>query len=376
MKLIGQNVKKGASVIYSHAGFRGLAAMYVVFFHLLDSGDNLNQNLFYYFFSFGQSAVDFFFILSGFILNWVYLQKPDPLDWSSYLRARVARILPLYYLTMFLFIPLIIYSLVHHGFKFKQSFSSSQDFLVGLIQNLLLVSGVINGPTNTIIPPAWSISVEFFCYLLIFPLLVFLYRVMEKKSYGIVVMVGLVGILSPCLVASYDMDLIPIWKWHWNGSWLSRGIAGFSIGFCLASIFQKSSKQAVSVAVINLIVLVSIIAILLAGLNVLPSYGVLYSLPCLTFFTAFDQGFVANFLKMPFFQWLGDRSYSVYLWHLPLVRLGSIINHHVSGVVHFGLVFPMMVGLILLTSNLSYRYFECPMRDYIRRYGQKNAPPN
>ena len=89
---------KSAQVIYSHTGLRGLAALYVVVFHTLLTDKFPEKNAFHYFFSFGVYSVDLFFILSGFILNWVYGGKRAQINWPSYLWARAARILPLYYL--------------------------------------------------------------------------------------------------------------------------------------------------------------------------------------------------------------------------------------------------------------------------------------
>ena len=170
-------------IIYSHTALRGIAAMYVVVFHLLgyDTSDFSTKNALAQFFQWGRHSVDLFFILSGFILNWVYLSNTAKLNWSSYLRARVARILPLYYLTTALFIPIIIYSFLKYGYAYV-----GEGIKIKLVLNTLLVSGILSGAEGTINFPAWSIGVEFFCYLAVFPLLVILERRLACKSYGLV----------------------------------------------------------------------------------------------------------------------------------------------------------------------------------------------
>src|SRR5580698_8586607 len=101
--------KLSAATIFSHTGLRGIAAMYVLFYHLFGGEKGaVHPNAFTKLFQWGGYSVDLFFLLSGFILNWVYLSGPRPLDWRSYLMARVARILPLYYLTMLMFTPVMI----------------------------------------------------------------------------------------------------------------------------------------------------------------------------------------------------------------------------------------------------------------------------
>jgi peptidoglycan/LPS O-acetylase OafA/YrhL len=96
------SIKTSAPAIYSHTGLRGIAAMYVLLFHLLWAGGDLRANKFCQWFQWGGYSVDLFFILSGFILNWVYLSSAAAMNWETYLKARVARILPLYLLHSFI----------------------------------------------------------------------------------------------------------------------------------------------------------------------------------------------------------------------------------------------------------------------------------
>jgi peptidoglycan/LPS O-acetylase OafA/YrhL len=170
-------MNKSASVIYSHTGLRGIAAMSVVLAHfsLPETDSWIHYQNFFRLFHWHGEAVDLFFILSGFILNWVYLSSEAPLNWASYIRARVARIIPLYYLTAALFLPVPLYSILKHGFAYV-----GLDYPRTLLLNAFMISGIIDGFHHTINAPAWSISVEFFCYLALFPPLVCLNRFILK----------------------------------------------------------------------------------------------------------------------------------------------------------------------------------------------------
>lgn len=305
--------------------------------------------------------MDLFFILSGFILNWVYLAKPADFDWSAYLRARVARIMPLYYLTLFLMLPLQFYSVIRHGLAHV-----GHDYPANLVLNLSLTSGIVGGYHRTFNFPAWSISIEFFCYLAVFPVLFRLNRYFTGKTYGLPLSIGLVAIAAGCVVAFYGPVNVSIWHWQWDSSYVLRGIFGFSSGFLLCSIFCNPAAWRPSAAQVNAVVFASIAVFLLVRFGWLPDHAALFVLPCLVFFTAQDNGISAAILKTAPIQWLGDRSYSIYLWHgLCLNGLGFLKFHLPEAA--FDVV---IMSIILVISELSYRFFECPAREFIRKLGR------
>ena len=333
--------------------------MYVVLYHFLGGGATPDRDGLHRFFYFGGYAVDLFFILSGFILNWVYLSNAQTMNWPAYWRARAARILPLYYLTTLLAIP---------GFVRSNASTpglGAHGYLVDCIWNVFLFSGAMDGWHSTFNGPAWSISVEFFCYLALFPWLVWLHGRLSVKPNKLWFFGILAGLFTGGLVVSYGIRPIPIWHWHWDCSWLMRGISGFSAGFCLGSIHRESSRWKPGFGVINLAVLTPISILILVGFGFLPAWLGLCVLPILVLFSAKDRGVASNLLQMKFFQWLGDRSYSIYLWHV--IILGSYTGF-LRGRYSQPACFVVEMFLILGVSELSYRFFECPFREYIRKF--------
>ena len=114
---------------------------------------------------------------------------------------------------------------------------------------------------------------------------------------------------------------------------------------------------------INRILPVLAVLFLLIQFDVLPVYLTLCFLPLVVFVTAFDRGRVADILKKEPFQWLGERSYSVYLWHWPcMMGMHAVLHSHVPAVIYYVAVIAVVLGI----SELSYRYFECPLRDFIK----------
>ena len=345
--------------IYSHTGLRGLAALYVVLFHFVTTDLNgfEGKGMFFQLFQWGNYAVDLFFILSGFILNWVYLSEPGAFKWGPYIRARVGRIMPLYYLTLCLLMIVSVFSTPTHSID-----PIGKNWVIDIGLNLFMMSGIVYGWIRTINGPAWSIGVEFFCYLTIFPVLFRLNRYFTGKSYSLPVSIGLVAVTTIGVAASYHTEHIHIHNWIWDGSSLSRGIFGFSCGFILCSIFRNLGSWRPGHLTSNMVSIVAGTIVILASLHVISKYWVPCVIPAIVFFTAFDTGLTAAVLKTGPIQWLGERSYSIYLWHAIFLSHTDYLKNHFNEPANFAIV----MSMILVTSELSYRFFECPAREFIR----------
>src|SRR4051812_1010229 len=93
--------------IYSHTALRGVAALLVVLFHYRTIlGPAFNMDGYTSFLAKSYLWVDFFFILSGFILCHVYGTRPGENQRSmlEFLQARLARIYPLHLATLTLLV--------------------------------------------------------------------------------------------------------------------------------------------------------------------------------------------------------------------------------------------------------------------------------
>lgn len=161
---------------------RFVAAMYVLLFHYVAAfpGGSPNPN----FTRFGYTGVTFFFILSGFILahNYHAVDFGERLNRYRFFAARISRIYPVYLLSLLVSLPFALSALVKMP--------------PGLLRNLAASSGLlaplgmhawVPGASCAINCPAWSISTEFFFYLL-FPFLV--WRVMRSPGLWLAVTLG------------------------------------------------------------------------------------------------------------------------------------------------------------------------------------------
>jgi len=357
--------------IYSHTGLRGIAAISVVFSHIyFFKGETLNWGIgkeTFQYFIWGGYPVDLFFILSGFIMNWVYLSNNlPPINWKLYFIARFGRIAPLYYLTSILMLPLCFYSFYKHG----NNYLGNENLIIKLITNTFMCSGVIGGSKGTINGPAWSISVEFFCYLLIFPFLAYFNRYLKTRNW-ILTSISIYFIIYLDYFF-WEHAFISIFSSPWDASWLLRGIFGFSVGFLLCCIFQKQTWTPKPLCT-NIICFAIVVIFILSRLNYLPSAYFFYALPFLVYSTASDVGILSQVLQFKSFQWIGERSYSIYLWHIPILsylipatKIFKQYNIKINQINGLIIVF-LLISIILIVSEISYRFFEVPVRKIIRR---------
>ncbi|WP_158525340.1 acyltransferase [Glaciecola sp. KUL10] len=202
--------------IDSLTSIRGVAALVVLFLHVAQT---FNFELtFFNLFKNGWLGVDLFFVLSGFILAHVYHQsEPTQKTFISFYKQfiinRLARIYPLHLCTLLFTLGLVIFL---PGFyeRYPKYFSD-----ISFISNLLLIQnwGFIDISWNTV---SWSISAEFFMYLL-FPFFLISRSIFNKVEYTVIIILVL-------LLAHY----LIIFSFGWSN------YGGMSIGGMVRVFFE------------------------------------------------------------------------------------------------------------------------------------------
>ena len=150
-------------------GVRFLAAIWVVLYHFQFMIFGLVPELrpAGFLFDAGYLAVDLFFVLSGYIIAYQYLAafpggRGTPGQYRRFLIKRLARIYPLQLVTLLIAIAVIL-----TGVLLGVAIPYPENFTVwGAIQDLLLIRGWEPFPHQGWNFPAWSLSAEWFAYLL------------------------------------------------------------------------------------------------------------------------------------------------------------------------------------------------------------------
>lgn len=206
---------------------RGFAAIAVVLMHI-NSTYAEQGLLFFSLFQYSSLGVDLFFILSGFILAYVYEEQNfSKLGIKSFfvtfMSARLARIYPLHIVTL-LFTLLIVLTLSGFSERYSEHFFTLQSFILNvfLIQNW----GLVDISWNTV---SWSISAEFFMYLL-FPFMLYFKSFINNTNH--IIMLTLL-----CFVAHHLFIFVLDWSSYGGMSLggMVRVFFEFSLGFLFFS---------------------------------------------------------------------------------------------------------------------------------------------
>ncbi|CQD05716.1 acyltransferase, putative [Mycobacterium lentiflavum] len=211
-------------------GLRIVAAVWVVLFHfrpmLSDISPDFRENLAPVL-NCGAQGVDLFFILSGFVLTWNYLDRMGR-SWSTretlhFLWLRLARVWPVYLVTMHLAALLVILSL-HVG---HVPLPEANDLTaVSYIRQVLLVQlwfePFFDGTSWD--GPAWSISAEWLAYLLFGLLALVVFRMKLATRARTLMWLAVAASLPPVLMLLASGHFYTPW------SWLPRIVTQFAAG--------------------------------------------------------------------------------------------------------------------------------------------------
>lgn len=160
--------KPRPTIIGSLIGIRGVLAWTVVLVHIAPAAIVLTPAvapLWYFTWLHFYWALDMFFVLSGFVITYGYRDRfgarPAVGEYGRFLWARLARLYPVHMLVLTAMVAVVLVSralgkeVVHGG-----------DLGWDLVRNVLLTQGWGWSRTLTWNGPTWSLSAEWFCYLI------------------------------------------------------------------------------------------------------------------------------------------------------------------------------------------------------------------
>jgi peptidoglycan/LPS O-acetylase OafA/YrhL len=297
--------------------------------------------------------VDFFFILSGFVISLSYSSSVTTFsEIFTFLRRRIARIYPMYLLTLLIFlVPAAL------GISRGKVHSVSS-----IVRDALLVK---SWPLHSEFPynfPAWSVSVEWAMYLL-FPIMMLL-----VKRFGNLVLVALTVAGFAGSEYALESGLINPPLWFANTSPL-RALPAFSAGVLVASTFRSIEiPQATLLGA--LLFAVTITAMILHAQD----YMILSLMAATIFVTANSYGSkTPAFLDSRFCRNLGNASYSLYMLQAIFLTITvDFVWPRISSA-QPTLIYAAAVSVTLTVFSIfTFSHFEKPARDFIS--GRRRAP--
>jgi exopolysaccharide production protein ExoZ len=292
---------------------RGVAALLVLLFHLTYLGKTaFGVHLLKGVFRFGASGVDFFFVLSGFIIFFIHsgdTSKPDRL-WP-YLKKRFVRVFPLYWFVALVLIPLWFSPLV-------TALRPSQYAFI-LLKSFLLLPQV----ANPMLMVGWTLTFEVFFYSL-FALAICFSKPVIRTLAVMWLTLSFISYLDKLGLAGPLAFISPA-RIRFLQFVFSFYNLEFAMGCLVAFALKRfqvphSGKLAVGAAAVFIV----------AGLHESFSdqkffqvSGVVnYGLPAAVFILGAVSWEIRQTVSVPaVLLFLGDASYSIYLTHLPVLNL-------------------------------------------------------
>lgn len=319
-------------------------------------------------FRIGWLGVDLFFVISGFVIaltaSLLYEQHGSEF-YKIFFRRRLARIVPLYLLTGFIFVLFCQPTLLEHP-KFLAK---------NIVYHVLFIHNIDPGTHGAIDGPNWSIGVEMQFYLLIMLTVRFWIRMAPWKILLICVLISWIwrtlAYLLGCCDAVYESFL---------SMQLFGCLDGFGFGICLCRMVLDQRRQSPAPKAMRrnpwfwmaLLVLASTVTF-----SIFWNWGdywdfwwmVIFwkTLAALTFFTVLVLVIqLASLVKMN--RWifgpvwyLGEISYGIYLWHrLVIESLGQV-----KGITQFEFLLLTLFFTIAL-SIFSWHFVEKPLIERFR----------
>ena len=293
---------------------RGICASIVVLFHV--EGDAVIKTI--PFVGNGFLFVDFFFVLSGFVIAGSYGDKIiDSYPLGKFMFLRWGRLYPLHAFMLLAYFCIAIGKYVQGG---PSNYLMSEFFTSALL--LQAWEPHFGLDLNHWNPPSWSISAEFWTYL-IFALTS---RVMRKKF--LFAFAALIVITLPILLFGSDRAM----NVCFNGRGIVRCVYGFSFGVIAYSIWRSGALDALkrsfligSLAEIS-IVTCSLVLVSYAGASA-PSVlcPLVFSLSVIVI--AYQSGAISRFLTTAPLVLVGTLSYSIYMTHeFVLARFCNVLT--------------------------------------------------
>ncbi|MCJ9729114.1 acyltransferase [Bradyrhizobium sp. PRIMUS42] len=330
--------------------YRFVAALGVFIFHLklIDTGISPAWNGSYGLF------VDMFFILSGFVISYSYPSDARGMRaYSRFMIRRIARIYPLHLLSLLIFVVLIGVGLE------RTARSTPLDFLYNLL--LLQAWGVTDHLSFN--SPSWSISAEFFCYL-IFPLLMLFARKLHPLALAAIV-------AALYLVLAHGH--LPIWQersqmYGANYDYgMLRALPSFLNGILLAILFRLSQPYRQKRVVFAGIAMFGI-SVLVLNVFAKPDLAILL-FSCAILLTAVGESAFAEFPGARLLGRLGNTSYAIYMLHDAVLiavfkPLWTWLGLRPD---QFGLFALACCVVLTLVADRTYAYFENPARRLLNR---------
>jgi exopolysaccharide production protein ExoZ len=349
---------------------RAIAALMVVYTHSISEIQNFASGWQQHtaaHTALGTFGVDLFFVISGFIIYHSAGRLRGGIPSLTFLWHRFRRINPLYYLAVILTVITWTHSLLQHR---RPPITRLQ----ALYWTIILP---VPGDPGRAVFQAWTLSYEWYFYLLFFLLILF----RSQRKLLILFPLTAILILAGWLLRSHtglltfytDPILFEFLLGVAIGAATRRWNPGKTAALCLltpgillallllitgyGNFLDPAAPQTASLRYVH--------AALWGGTAALIITGCIF----------WEKKDATLFRRAPLLLLLGDASYSIYLFHMLLLALISAFYLRVGFFLNPDLAIPISAVIVTTFSLLIYKWVELPLLQWLKRFDPKPPPP-
>tara|TARA_B100000941_G_scaffold84915_1_gene58503 strand:+ start:417 stop:2318 length:1902 start_codon:yes stop_codon:yes gene_type:complete len=332
---------------------RGLSVVLVILYHF-----KLN-NLNYEIINGGFIGVDIFFVISGFVITKIISENnEDNFSLLYFYKRRIKRIIPL--LVVVLISSIIAIFFIFDFFLFNKninSFIATSSAVSNLYFWLSSVLYQFAEQNNLINLHFWSLSIEMQFYIL-FPLLFIIFRNRQKIIFPIILLLFLLSYLF--VIQIYERH--NMFNFYNSFSRVFEFLSG-SIIFYYSEFFRKKTNKKLypSLYILGLVILFFYLQYLHSEAYH-PSPTTLVLITAIGLMITFNNEESLRIIKIGF-SYLGKISYSLYLWHFPILVLGTNIFIEFNDLKKLALIL-----FCFIISTFTYFFIEKKFREIHFKY--------
>ena len=294
----------------------------------------------------GFYGVDVFFVISGFLITSNILRNldQDKFSFKDFWIKRAKRILPALYTMIFIVLLLAPFLIFKGDIPALVTDAVPAIFSYSNFHSLFAFGNYWGGTAEqSFFLHCWSLSVEEQFYLFYPFLLYFLFR--KKRNIkmwlvGIIVISFLLFIIGSYKFPQSTFYLLPTRAWELAAGALISIIKPNDVKNKFSGIFSSFG-----------LILIFLSYFVFPGSGSVSIFGILPVLGSAMFILySTQQSFVKNIISNPVIVYIGKISYSLYLWHWPIILIAKYYEYRFSHIY-------LNVGIVCLTFVLSILYY-------------------
>lgn len=362
-------------------GLRGVAALIIVAFHLFEtySSGPMDQTL-----NHGYLAVDFFFVLSGFVIGYAYDDRWDRMSTWNFFKRRLVRLHPM-----------VIFGCVFGALCFYfsgcEEFSLVDKTSVGMLLLVLLwccaiiplpASMDIRGwaETNPLDGPVWTLQWEYLANIL--------YALVIRRLSKVALFVCVLCFGAMTVMLCFDVDWLGVWgegraaAYTVIGGWsltpdqlligITRLLYPFFMGLFISRM-HKLVKVRGGFWWCSLIVAILLVMPRIGGMEHQWLNGLYECLAILIGFPLVVSMGAGSIVKGKYSvavcKFFGAVSYPIYITHFPLVYIQKAwVQNHPDAPLSQHIALNVSVYILaLFMAYASYKLYDVPVRSWLKK---------